>query len=218
MRSLPGLTVTPLLLALCFLGTPTALNAHGGDTSLIHACVKKTGALRIIAADGTCKKTETALDWNVAGPAPLAVYDANGTKVGDVVGLIDENRPDEGVTAAHVALRTGQLTFVLRVYRKKFESTAYVSFVFGTSDCTGPAFLLDEDDWGPGVSPLSPAVVDITNVVFVGDRTQRFQTSSMASFRSFDGGVCRPFSPELWFVVPTVQVNLNVFAPLFSVR
>ena len=85
MKTLPGLMVTPLLLALCFLGTPTALNAHGGDTSLIHACVKKTGALRIIAADGTCKKTETALDWNVAGPAPLAVYDANGNIVGPLL-------------------------------------------------------------------------------------------------------------------------------------
>ena len=70
MRTLPGLTVTPLLLALCFLGTPTALNAHGGDTSLIHACVKKSnGDLRIIAPSGSCKKGETALHWNISGLA-----------------------------------------------------------------------------------------------------------------------------------------------------
>jgi len=69
MKTLPGLRVTPLLLAVCVLGTPTVLNAHGGDTSLIHACVKKIGgALRIIAASGTCKKNETALDWNISGP------------------------------------------------------------------------------------------------------------------------------------------------------
>jgi len=68
MKTLPGLMVTSLLLALCFLGTPTVLNAHGGDTSLIHTCFKNaTGNLRIIAASDTCKANETALDWNLAG-------------------------------------------------------------------------------------------------------------------------------------------------------
>ena len=69
MRTLSGLTVTPLLLALCFLGPPVALTAHGGDTRLIHACVKKgNGDLRIIAASGTCKHNETALHWSISGP------------------------------------------------------------------------------------------------------------------------------------------------------
>jgi hypothetical protein len=42
--------------------------AHGGDTSLIHGCVKnKGGALRIVNATATCNSLETALDWNIQG-------------------------------------------------------------------------------------------------------------------------------------------------------
>jgi len=57
-----GLGLAPL--------TPPAYG-HGGDTSLVHACVKRNGGLRIIAPDGTCKKNETALDWSISGvPGP----------------------------------------------------------------------------------------------------------------------------------------------------
>ena len=43
--------------------------AHGGDTNLIHGCVRKiTGVLRVVGANDTCLPTETALDWNIQGP------------------------------------------------------------------------------------------------------------------------------------------------------
>jgi hypothetical protein len=65
------------------------VSAHGGDATLIHACVRmrhpgnddnrdadsasgarsKLGSIRIIAADEECKKNEVALDWNIQGPA-----------------------------------------------------------------------------------------------------------------------------------------------------
>lgn len=43
--------------------------AHGGDTSLIHACIKSNnGSVRIIGANDTCGNGETSLDWSIQGP------------------------------------------------------------------------------------------------------------------------------------------------------
>src|SRR6266508_4248228 len=50
-------------------------SAHGGDANRIHACVKTDpgapGLLRIVGPNDTCKKNETALDWNITGPPGL---------------------------------------------------------------------------------------------------------------------------------------------------
>jgi len=71
--------------------TNWVVSAHGGDTTLIHACVKvgkpnddddkdkakserddeargKHGSIRIVGADEDCNKHEVALDWNIQGP------------------------------------------------------------------------------------------------------------------------------------------------------
>lgn len=48
---------------------------HDGDTSQVHSCVARDGTIRIIAATGTCKSQETALDWNITGPAGPAGQD-----------------------------------------------------------------------------------------------------------------------------------------------
>lgn len=69
------------------------VSAHGGDTTLIHACVivskpdddktddkveaehnndrvkSRLGSIRIVDANEDCKKNEVALDWNIQGPA-----------------------------------------------------------------------------------------------------------------------------------------------------
>jgi len=46
------------------------VSAHGGDITLIHACVtNRTGAIRIVSATTTCDANrETALDWGIQGP------------------------------------------------------------------------------------------------------------------------------------------------------
>src|SRR3989344_3103274 len=49
------------------------VNAHGGDTSKIHACVRNSTMLasapniRIVGANDDCNNNETALDWNIQG-------------------------------------------------------------------------------------------------------------------------------------------------------
>jgi hypothetical protein len=56
-----GAALGTLILAAAWLG------AHGGNTSLIHACVKANGALRIIDAADICDANENPLDWNIEG-------------------------------------------------------------------------------------------------------------------------------------------------------
>lgn len=47
--------------------TAVTVNAHGGDSGLIHSCVKN-GDLRIVEPSEACKANETALDWGIQGP------------------------------------------------------------------------------------------------------------------------------------------------------
>src|SRR5215211_768013 len=46
------------------------VSAHGGDVTLIHACVNnRTGAVRMVSPTTTCDAIkETALDWGIQGP------------------------------------------------------------------------------------------------------------------------------------------------------
>jgi hypothetical protein len=46
------------------------VSAHGGDITLIHACVNaRSGAVRIVSATTTCDANkETSLDWGIQGP------------------------------------------------------------------------------------------------------------------------------------------------------
>ena len=51
------------------LGFGAYMSAHGGNTALVHGCVdNKTGAVRVVAATGTCIDKESALDWSIVGP------------------------------------------------------------------------------------------------------------------------------------------------------
>jgi hypothetical protein len=57
--------------AVIALPTANAL-AHGGDTTLIHSCVKTSnGSVRIVSATTSCAAGETPLDWRIQGdPGP----------------------------------------------------------------------------------------------------------------------------------------------------
>jgi hypothetical protein len=60
-----------LIILTTILGTVfggTLATVYAGSNGIIHACVRD-GQLRILSANQTCKSKETALDWNIAGPA-----------------------------------------------------------------------------------------------------------------------------------------------------
>lgn len=48
-------------------GAAISLSAHGGDTNLIHACIKNSGETKIVGASIACGASEAALDWNIQG-------------------------------------------------------------------------------------------------------------------------------------------------------
>ena len=45
------------------LAWPAAAFSHGGNTALVHSCVKSSGAVRIVGARSKCHRGERALDW-----------------------------------------------------------------------------------------------------------------------------------------------------------
>ena len=70
-RLLLGATGAVLLMALLGVGLATLVSAHGGDASLIHSCVQNLSPgtnVRIMDLFQTCRRFETAVDWNVSGP------------------------------------------------------------------------------------------------------------------------------------------------------
>ena len=85
-------TLAILFIITAFVGgsitTGAIVFAHGGDITLIHSCVAKTGSIKIVPATTSCKSGETALDWNIAGKSSL-------TKLTDE--SAGANCPDGGV-------------------------------------------------------------------------------------------------------------------------
>ena len=51
------------ILCTAALSWPVAAFAHGGNTALVHSCVKSSGAVRIVGARSKCHRGERALDW-----------------------------------------------------------------------------------------------------------------------------------------------------------
>jgi hypothetical protein len=81
------------------------VSAHGGDVTLIHACVNnRTGAVRIVNAATTCDANkETALDWGLQGPK------GDRGDTGDVGPMGPEGLPG----------KTGPASGVLNIYRRE---------------------------------------------------------------------------------------------------
>jgi hypothetical protein len=51
-------------------GITPAVYAHGGDSTLIHACVNtSSGEVKIVGASDSCKKHEAAVDWPATAAA-----------------------------------------------------------------------------------------------------------------------------------------------------
>jgi hypothetical protein len=75
-RSKTGWVFLALAFILALAGVTPAIYAHGGDATLIHACVNKnSGAVKIVDANASCKKNETALDW------PSTVSPSTGSSI-----------------------------------------------------------------------------------------------------------------------------------------
>lgn len=70
--------------------------ADGDDESLIHACVKSGGGVRIVGPDDLCKSSETSTHWGITGPqgepgtpADTTVTDSLQTQIDDLQAQVD---------------------------------------------------------------------------------------------------------------------------------
>ncbi len=82
MRNLTGVVLAVVVtLSSTFMGLEQ-VRAHGGDPSLIHACVKnQVGEVKIIAPNGTCLPGWTPTDWSITGPqGPQGPAGADGAR------------------------------------------------------------------------------------------------------------------------------------------
>ena len=237
MKRLMGTLVGVISLGLGLAGLTPLVYGHGGDTSLIHACVKKNGALRTIAADGACKKNETALDWSISGtpgpqgpqgpsgpagptgatgptgpaaPTPLAVYDANNVFVGAVVGINSAGGTIfGGPRTPFVAMMVDDIAYVLGVSDVHFVGN-YHEVGFETANCSGLPYMAYQ-------SPI-PATMVVGNIVYVADNTGPIVDVSVGSLL-VENGTCILASGVVSQLYPAVKLDLGaLFAPPYKIR
>jgi hypothetical protein len=173
-----GLLAAPLL----FLGT--AAQGHGGDQSLIHACVhKRDGDVRVVGAREGCHRSERALHWvrEVPPPAPAPapsgaaaaeVVDSANVVLGPVVGM-------SGLFPV-VGVRKDGLTFPFVVANQSPSLFGFDNVYFTGPSCDGTAYLIRS------LSPFPTTAVD-QNGNGYGDGGQPALLVSVNSFAASDG-------------------------------
>lgn len=144
----PALVVVTIILA-CVL-----IYGHGGDTTLIHACVKNSGgAVRIVGANDSCNSNETPIHWSIAGPpgaqGPQGVPGPPGPagpegQPGRNAILIRDSL-DQQVGYLHAASNAARivggtwLTFQVRP-STGFVSEPSIDRLFTSTDCSGTMY------------------------------------------------------------------------------
>jgi hypothetical protein len=143
---------------------PTWAAAHGGDTSLLHACVQvSSGQLRLVMPDETCRPTEVPVDWPLSAAAAAApsgpqVADATGAIVGPVVGTNGPvGMPAASVVLVGVPLGTGLAVVPMGPRGYAGED----ALLYESSDCTGTPYLFT-----PAAGLLNTAVADLQGMVY----------------------------------------------------
>lgn len=143
-----------LLVALLSMSGVIYVSAHGGDGTLIHACVNnRNGAVRIIGASAACDASkETALDWGIQGP--------KGDKgdVGPMGPQGPQGEPGTGGASCDLEWRTKDALDALSVSSSGYPSNFQVS-----RDCfvdTDLDKLSDHDEERLGTDPLDPDTDD----------------------------------------------------------
>ncbi len=212
MKILRRLMELVIVLSVCLPVIAKNADAHGGDASLVHACVGTVGGIvRVVGPTENCTSSETARHWSIGGltepqsprPAPvLAVYDANNVRIGDVVGVAINN---EGPSRPVVWMITDRVAFLLVVTRDKFIGNQTEAF-FESSNCSGAAYLSDSGEALPAV-----AVIGMIAYVADGPSTDIFFGSRLSN-----DGSCQLFGGPL-NMLPAIQVDLSVYSPPFAI-
>ena len=137
----------------------------------------------------------------------LALYDAIGNKVGEVIDGLNSG-------LLTVAFQVGGVTTPLFVLENGFHLDGPMSLLFTTADCTGQAYLNSSSIFFPVLTIIAPV-----STLWVTDRTQSFMNITTNSKLRIDG-ICEPtLLPEGDTVLPALELaDLDVFTPPFTVR
>jgi hypothetical protein len=208
-----GLLAAPLL----FLGAMA--DGHGGDGTLIHACVQKhDGDVRIVGAREHCRRNERALHWVREVPAPAPAPGPAPAPTAAVAELVDADNQVMGPVIAVAG------NFPVVGIRREGRLYAFVTFttpaLFGLNmepvyftgpACDGLAYLVRSE------SPLPATGVDQAGNGY-GDDGTGLQTVTVLSVGSMTGcdSVQDPGPADL---APALQVFAgNTFSQPFRVR
>ena len=62
-----GVVAMAVSLGLMLSVSSSGVDAHGGNTNLIHSCVTPGGPLKIVGVNDVCPGNQTPLDWSIHG-------------------------------------------------------------------------------------------------------------------------------------------------------
>jgi hypothetical protein len=188
-----------------------------GSSQATNAAVLCANSRGAVFVRSECRRGETLLDPSVFGgqkpPAiTLAVYDAAGTKVGDVI--------DAEFFRVTVAFTVEERVFVVAVLRDDWEgSAAFDDPLFESLDCSGQPFVSTSPSNGQITALPVVAVSAPGRTAYVENLDSTPQTLTLRS-QLLDNGTCTGISFSASFAFPaTLLIDLGaLFTPPFSVR
>jgi hypothetical protein len=150
-------------------------------------------------------------------PAPLglAVYDANGNLVGEVLDVSDP-------LSVLINFRINNRSFFPRVYQDFLEGNTNQVLLFASSDCSGPAFM-EVPQQSQGQSALLPGILVGNDTIYIQDGPARSVAthSNRAVYDIFLDCNSYPGTPDVRQVVPALLLIDNLYTrlpPPFSVK
>jgi hypothetical protein len=228
MRLLQRLVTWAIGSLICLVSIPHHIHAHGGDTSLVHACVHNNGGVRIVGPSDNCNTPEIARHWSIAGPIgpqgpqgpqgiqgppgtsagpSLGVYDANGSFLGSIVGIdsVGSGGPDR----PFIAMRIGDVAFVVKVFIDRFGGNQ-PNVMFESANCSGSAFL-------PRTDRPIPAVIAVGDIVYVADTFIPLANVAIGSLLNADGSCI--LGGGIDQLHPALRLDVGaLFTPPFTIR
>lgn len=181
-----------------------------------------TRAMLILVASLAWCTSATADTQELQRKPFLAVFDANGKKVGNVISLIVSESlfpslgPGTMVMLPAVAFRVD--TFVVALFVTQNRFTGNREILFESSDCSGPAFFQQVDPFFLGALP-GAAVGSPGSTVYIPDPDGPVQSVAVQTALRPDS-VCFNLGSLTTDAVPALPlIDLaTMFTPPFSVR
>lgn len=154
---------------------------HATGTT-IYACVSKNGDVRI-PVDGTCRNSETPINWNVQGPkgdkgdqgAPgsnLHVFDASGQDLGLLIGSTGREINMDVYTPnmkAIFSLHQARNTISGRVDIDEAQQGGGLGVYYLNENCVGAPYISSPLGPGYGIATSSKFFIDIGNDALDGN-------------------------------------------------